>query len=169
MKFLIKKTDKADPKKIVEEEVDSPNEATLKTMYDTLGYYVEVVQTIGAPTSNVDVIANAKPASLTDPNNNVPFMPPLPGQPQQRRMQQAPPKEILFENGGVQFKIISNGDVYKKDWVVVPEHSEYHLIEVAPANNPDCIKGGSTYFRLEKLDWVKIQTNNENKKDKPNK
>ena len=177
MKFAIKKIDKSDPKKFTEEEVDSPNEATLKTMYDTLGYFVEVINVIGTPTTNVDMIANAKPASLTDPNNNVPFMPPLPGQ-QQRRVQQAPTKEILFENGGVQFKIISNGDVYKKDWTDIGDHSEYRLTEYERLDaklrglgplDTTTVKGGDKFFKLEKLDWVKIQTNNENKKDKPNK
>lgn len=165
MKFIVKKIDKNDPKKISEEEIDSPNEQTLSSMYDTLGYNIEIIQRIGAPKNNID---NINQAPLATFNNNIPFMPQIPGQPQSNPT--APKvKEIQFENGGVKFKILQNGEVFKKDWIQVVDIEEYKLVKLTDVeqvvklphltiDNINC--------RLEKLDWVKVPTNNEPKKDK---
>lgn len=151
--------------------LEAPNPEALLQIYGMLGQKIEIIEGAGVPqnvpqfengNASANAIFNAQgPAEIPlaeqqipdngiDPQKIVPYRAP----PRPETLIPVPvippPKPIMFEDGGIKFKI-ENGVVWKKVWrdLTDVEQSEYRVVP-KPGDN-DC-KG-----MVQKLDWIKIE------------
>ena len=169
MKFkcLIKNIGETDDTKCKEDEINARNEQELHAVYKTLGFEIlKIISKEGNPIEeNIlkEKLLNSKP-EFGGPQPGIPIQQNAQYPPQQRmpRAQQkinphlSYPNELVFNDNGMNFKIIAN-KLFKKDWINVNDKSEYRVYDKAGND----ITGD---ISMEKLDWIEI-----NKEEPPKK
>jgi hypothetical protein len=151
--------------------LEAPNRGALIQVYQMLGQRIEIIEEAGIPQAvpqfeNGNATANqiAKtfgPAEMIPedqiPVNDgfnqqtiVPFRAPPRPETQIPVPVMPPPKPIMFEDGGVKFKI-ENGIVSKKVWRDLTDEEKTDF-RITPKEGDNECKG-----KIQKLDWIKIE------------
>lgn len=123
------------------EEVEAPNEKSLRDVYELMGCDIRIVQAFGKEESSGGFVNN--PARYENLPEDGTYKPPEPGQQNdvQEQVKTKKPTEekpFFFKRGGMEFKM-QGSKLYMKDWI--PLEMKYRI---------------TTEDKVEVLDWVEM-------------